>query len=319
MASPLLLLLALLPAPPDSLRPTSPDHRLALAYANDLFFGTDYYFTQGIILDWVSPALARSPANHLLPKGPAGSTRYHGLALRADGYTPTSIVDAHIRVGDRPYAAYVYLSAYRISNQMVSRQRLTTALEVGYIGPATGGKFVQTELHELIHYDKPQGWGYQIRSDAVLGYRASYEKQLLAAGRAAELIGTAEGSLSTLRTYAAAGLRLRAGAFDSYFASLGTAGPRGRAGLRPWQVYAEGTLSEYLVGYDASMQGGLLDRSSPYVLKSSEIRRRVLHGTGSLVVARQGLSFTATAVYLGHEFVGGRVHRWGVLTLARAF
>ncbi|MDJ0367861.1 lipid A deacylase LpxR family protein [Hymenobacter sp. H14-R3] len=319
MAPSLLLLLALLPTPPDSLRPLSPDRRLAITYANDFFFATDYYFTQGITLDWVSPVLARSPANYLLPRGPASSTHYHGLALRYDGYTPLSIVDKRIRVGDRPYAAYFYVSMYRINNQIVKKQRLTTALELGYIGPAAGGKLIQTKLHELTHYDLPQGWGYQIRSDAVLGYRATYEKQLLAAGRAAALIGTADASLGTLRTYAAAGLRLRAGLFDPYFASLGTAALRSRAGLRPWQVYAEGTLTEYLVGYDASLQGGLLNRSSPYVLKNSQIRRGVLHGTGSLVVAHKGLSFMATATFIGPEFAGGRRHRWGTLGLARAF
>jgi lipid A 3-O-deacylase len=319
MALPLLLLLALLPTPPDSLRPTSPDRRLAATYANDFFFGTDYYFTQGITLDWTSPALAHSPANYLLPKGPSHSTRYHGLALRYDGFTPLSIVDKRIRKGDRPYSAYFYVLMYRVSNQAAKKQRLTTALELGYIGPAAGGKFIQTKLHELTHYDRPQGWDYQIRSDAVLGYRAAYEKQLLAAGRAAALIGTAEASLSTLRTYAAAGLRLRVGLFDSYFASLGPAGPRSRAGLRSWQVYAEGTLTECLVGYDASLQGGVLNHSNPYVLKNSQIRRGVLHGAGSLVVAHNGLSFTATATYVGPEFAGGRSHRWGVVGLARAF
>ncbi len=319
MALPLLLLLALLPAPPDSLRPTSPDHRLAYTYANDLFFGTDYYFTQGMTLDWVSPVLAHSPVNYLLPKGPAGSTRYHGLALRSDGYTPLSITDAHIRMGDRPYAAYFYVSLYRVSNQIVKKQRLTTAVEVGYIGPAAGGKFIQTKLHELTHNAVPRGWDYQIHGDAVLGYRAAYEKQLLAAGRAAALIGTAEASLSTLRTYAGAGLRLRAGRFDPYFASLGPASSRSRAGLRPWQLYAEGTLSEQLVGYDASLQGGFFNHSSPYVLKNSQIRRAVLHSAGSLVVVHEGLSFTATAVYVGPEFAGGRPHHWGVLALARAF
>jgi lipid A 3-O-deacylase len=317
--APFLLLLALLPALPDSLRPLSPDHRLAYAYANDFFFGTDYYFTQGMTLDWVSPVLARSPANYLLPKGPAHSTRYHGLAVRYDGYTPLSIVDTHIRVGDRPYSAYFYVSMYRVNNQAIKKQRLTTALELGYIGPAAGGKLIQTKLHALTHNDLPQGWGYQIRSDAVLGYRATYEKQLLATGRAAALMGTAEGSLSTLRTYAAAGLRLRVGLFDPYFANLGTAGPRSRVGLRPWQVYAEGTLTEYLVGYDASLQGGLLNRNSPYVLKNSQIHRGVLHGTGSLVVAHNGLSFTATATFIGPEFTGGRRHRWGTVGLARAF
>jgi len=312
--APLLLLLAWLPlAPADSLRPTSPVRHLAFTYANDFFFGTDYYFTQGITFDWASPALARSPVNHLLPRGPAGSTRTHGMALRYDGFTPLSITDARIRVGDRPYAAYFYVSLYRVNNQEGKKQRLTTAVEIGYLGPAAGGKFIQTRLHELTHYPTPLGWDNQVRSDVVLGYRASLDKQLLALGRAAELIGRAETSLGTLYTYAGVGGRLRVGNFTPFFANPdGTRPPR-------WQCYAEATLSGRLVGYDATLQGGVFNRSSPYVLAFSKINHSVLHSTGDLILAHGGLSFTATAVYVGPEFAGGRPHRWGVLGVGREF
>lgn len=307
----LLLLLALLPArpaPPDTLRPTSPVRQLAYTYANDFFFGTDYYFTQGMTLDWSSPALARSPVNKLLPAGPVGSTRTHGIQLRYDGFTPLSITDDFIRVGDRPYSAYLYASLYRRSTQ--PRQRLTTAVEIGFIGPAAGGKVIQTKLHALTHNPTPHGWDYQIRNDAVLGYRVAYDQQLAGIGRWVELIGTAEASASTLYTYASAGGLLRVGCFTPYFAGASRAG---------WQCYGQATLTGCLVGYDATLQGGVFNRSSPYVLAASEVSRAVLHSTGSFVVAHGGLSFTATATYVGPEFAGGRSHRWGVLCVARVF
>ncbi|AMR28262.1 hypothetical protein A0257_14975 [Hymenobacter psoromatis] len=312
--APLLLLLACLPlAPADSLRPTSPVRHLAYTYANDFFFGTDYYFTQGMTFDWASPALARSPINRLLPRGPAGSLRTHGVALRYDGFTPLSITDARIRVGDRPYAAYLYASLYRINNQEGKKQRLTTAVEIGYLGPAAGGKLIQTKLHELTHNPTPRGWDHQVRSDAVLGYRASLDKQLLALGRAAELIGRAEASLGTLYTYAGVGGRLRVGNFTPFFANANASRPP------RWQCYAEATLSGRLVGYDATLQGGLFNRSSPYILAFSQLSHTVLHSTGGVVLAHGGLSFTATAVYVGAEFAGGRTHRWGVVGVGRDF
>ena len=310
MAS-LLLLLAWLPlAPADSLHPTSPVRRLAYHYANDFFFGTDYYFTQGMTFDWACPALARSPANYLLPRGPAGSVRTHGVALRYDGFTPLSITDARIRKGDRPYAVYGYFSLYRVANQANKKQRLTTAVEIGYLGPAAGGKFVQTKLHELTHNPTPRGWDNQVHSDAVLGYRASFDKQLLALGRAAALVGNVEASLGTLYTYAGAGVRLRTGHFTPYFADVVPAS---------WQLYTEATLSGRLVGYDASLQGGVFNRSSPYVLAFSQVNHAVLHSSGGVVLTHKGFSFTATAVFVGPELVGGRSHRWGVLALAREF
>ncbi|RZK53707.1 MAG: DUF2219 family protein, partial [Hymenobacter sp.] len=215
--------------------------------------------------------------------------------------------------------AYFYASLYRVSLQKATGQRLTTALEVGYLGPAAGGKFVQTKLHELTHNPEPRGWENQIRGDAVLGYRVAYEQRLLAAGHWLELAGGAEASVSTLYTYAEAGGRLRVGWFNSYFANLGVAGPASRAGLRQWQLYAEATLAGRLVGYDATLQGGVFNRYSPYTLSFAEVNHAVGRGTASLVLAHDGLSFAATAVAVGPEFAGGRPHRWGVLAVARAF
>jgi lipid A 3-O-deacylase len=314
MTALLLLLLAGPSAPADSLRPTSPAHRLAFTFANDFFFGIDYYFTQGITLDWVSPALARSPANYLLPKGPAGSTRSHGMALYFNGFTPLDVRDARLRRGDRPYAAYIYTALYRISNQAARRQRLTTALEIGYLGPATGARAIQTKLHEITGFAPPRGWQYQVRSDLVLGYRAVFEKQVLAVGRSAELIGSAEASVGTLYTYAQGGLRLRAGRFQPYFAGLAPAGP-----VRPWQCYGEATITEQVVGYDATLQGGVLNHGNPYVLAAGVIRRAVLRGSGGLVVAHGGLRFSATAVFIAPEFAGGLSHRWGAVGVEKVF
>lgn len=311
----LFLLVALLPPPPDSLPHRSP-RRLAYTYANDFFFGTDYYFTQGMTLDLVSPALARLPTRWLLARGPAGSTSYYGAHLRYDGFTPLRIEDDFIRVGDRPYAAYFYASLYRVCLQPAKGQRLTTALEIGYLGPAAGGKFIQTKLHELTHNPEPRGWDYQIRGDAILGYRLAYEQRLLATGRGLEVAGGVEASVGTLYTYASASGRLRLGWFNSYFAALDAASSGSRANLRRWQLYAEATVAGQLVGYDATLQGGLFNRSSPYTLAAGAIQRVVLHSTGSLVLARASWSLTATATYVGPEFTGGRPHRWGVLGVA---
>ena len=305
------------PAPPDTLRPLSPDRLLAYTYANDLFFGTDYYFTQGMTLNWVHPVLARSPVNLLLPSGPAGSTQHHGIRLRYDGFTPLSIRDAAIRVGDRPYAAYLYAALYRAASQR--QQRLTTALEIGFIGPAAGGKGLQIKLHELTRNARPLGWDYQISNDLVLGYRARYERLLLAAPGTAELLGTAEASLGTLYTNGSAGLHLRAGRLNTYFANLGGVSPASRPGRRPWQVYGESTAEIRAIGYDASLQGGLLNRSSPYTLATRDVRRAVLRGTVGFVLAHNGLRFAATATQVSPEFAGGRWHRWGQLGLTVAW
>ncbi len=321
----LLLFLLLLAAPgraqtqPDTLHPTSPDRLLRYTYANDFLGRTDYYFTQGMTLTLVLPSLARLPTQRLLLRGPAGSTQYHGVALRYDGFTPLRIQDPFIRVGDRPYASYFYASFFRVSNQPTRRQRLTTALDVGFIGPGTFAKEFQQAIHRATNNPEPRGWDYQIRTDAVLGYRVTYERQLLAVGRFAEVLGTAEASASTLYTYAGAGAQLRLGLLQPYFSSLGVAGAGSRAGQPHWQLYGYSSLQGRLVGYDATLQGGIFNQSNPYELPASAVARAVLRNTTGLVLAHKGFSLEANSTWISPEFDGARTHRWGQLVVTAAF
>ena len=301
------------PVPADTLHPIGPDRLLSYTYANDLFFRTDYYFTQGMTLTLVHPALARLSVRHLLLSGPRGSTQHYGLRLRYDGFTPLRIQDPFIRLGDRPYAAYGYASFFRISNQPARHQRLTTALELGFIGPAAGGKELQTAIHRATGNAEPRGWDFQIRNAPIVGYHLAFEKQLAAASGHVELLGTTEASLSTLYTYASTGLRLRAGWLNPYFSSLGL------TGQSSWQLYGQANLEGRLIGYDATLQGGLFTSNDPYTLAAGAIRRTVLRSSGGLVLAHEKLSFEATVTWTSPEFVGGRTHRWGLLGVTVAF
>ncbi|QNH62160.1 lipid A deacylase LpxR family protein [Hymenobacter sediminicola] len=289
---------------------TSPDRLVYYTFANDAFFRTDYYFTQGQTLTLVLPALRHSPVNRILGPVPTGSIRYHGIRLRYDGFTPLRIQDPFIRVGDRPYASYWYADFFRVANQPTRKFRLTTALNLGFMGPAAGAKGFQTKLHEWLDAPTPRGWDYQIRNDLVLGYAARAEKQLLAVGRGAELIGSADASLGTLYTYAGAGARLRVGLLNPYFDNLGVSGPASRAGQRRVQLYAEGQLEGRLVGYDATLQGGLFRSDNPYTLPANAISRTVARSTATLGLGYAGVRLEASAVQISPEFNGARSHKW---------
>lgn len=294
---------------PDSAQ-TSPDRLVYYTFANDAFFRSDYYFTQGQTLLLVLPGLQHSPVNRILGPVQAGSTRYHGIRLHYDGFTPLRIQDPFIRVGDRPYASYWYADFFRVANQPTRKFRLTTALNLGFMGPAAGAKGFQTKLHEWLDAPTPRGWDYQIRNDLVLGYEAYAEKQLLAVGRGAELIGSAGASLGTLYTYAGAGARLRVGLLNPYFDNLGVSGPAMRAGQRRVQLYAEGQLEGRLIGYDATLQGGLLRSDNLYTLPASAISRTVARSTATLGLGYEGVRLEVSAVRVSPEFDGARSHKW---------
>lgn len=306
------------PSPADTLRPLSPARLLRYTYANDLFFRTDYYFTQGMTLALVHPALARLPVRHLLAAGPVGSAQQHGVMLRYDGFTPLRIQDAFIRVGDRPYAAYLYASFFRVSNHAGRHQRLTTALELGFIGPAAGGREFQTAIHRVTGNAEPRGWNYQIRNAPVVGYQVAFERQL-ASVQHIDIRGHAEASLGTLYTYAGTGLHLRVGKISPYFANSGVVNVRHAAAPESWQLYGEASMEGRLIGYDATLQGSPFTNLNPYTLPAGDVRRAVLRSSGGVVLAHGGLRFAATATWVSPEFAGGRSHRWGQLGITRAF
>lgn len=291
---------------------------VAYTFANDAYFRTDYYFTQGMTGSVVLPALRQLPGARLLRWGPAGGLSHYGLRLRYDGFTPLRIQDDFIRRGDRPYAAYLYADLFRATTR--GHRRLTTALSLGVIGPAAGAKGFQTKLHALLGAPTPRGWDYQVRNDLVLGYAARLEQRLLGLGRAVELIGGGTAALSTLRTYAGADARLRLGLLNPYFANLGVA-PRAAqgTGLQRVQLYAEAQVETRLIGYDATMQGGLLRRDNPYTLSARDLKRGVLQATGTLGLGYAGLRLTASAVQISPEFRGSRLHRWTQLGLLIGF
>lgn len=266
--------------PKDSTQ-VSADRVLEYSFANDAFLRTDYYYTQGMTLLLVSPALRQSPVNRVLGPGPGGSTLHHGIRLHYDGFTPLRIQDPFIRVGDRPYASYIYADLLRVATHPGRRLRLTTALNVGLLGPGAGAKGFQTKFHELLGAPTPRGWDYQVQTDVVLGYEARVEKQVLALGRMAEFNGMASASLGTLQTYAAAGTTLRVGWRQPTFEGLGVVNRATRGGRGRVPAYGQAQVEGRLVGYNATLQGGLFNRRSPYVLPASAVRRAVAQSRGA--------------------------------------
>ncbi|TYZ08848.1 lipid A deacylase LpxR family protein [Hymenobacter lutimineralis] len=306
------------PVPPDSLRLGS-DRLIGYTFANDAYFRTDYYFTQGMTGTSIHPALARLPTHHLLRLGRAKGTEYFGVRVHYDGFTPLRIQDAFIRVGDRPYASYLYADFFRTLNRPTRHLRLTTGLQLGVIGPAAGAKGFQTKLHKWLGAPTPRGWDYQIQNDLVLGYMGRLEGRLAHVGRAVELIGGATASLGTLRTYAGADARLRVGLLNPYFANLGVSSRANRQQLRRVQLYTEARLEGRVVGYDATLQGGLLRRDNPYELPAQAISRTVAIGTGTLGLGYAGVRLETSAFWISPEFAGARSHKWTQFSLLVGF
>lgn len=135
---------------------------------NDLFYGLDQHYTNGLRLLWVPDGEAIPPkwARNLIRKVPwfrnQGTLR-HGYAFGQSMFTPSDITVAKPPSDERPYAGWLYSS---IGLGVESGKVLDLlALTVGMVGPSALAKQGQKFIHEISDSDEPQGWDTQLANE----------------------------------------------------------------------------------------------------------------------------------------------------------
>jgi lipid A 3-O-deacylase len=285
---------------------------LKINFDNDILNNTDMYYTNGIRIDLISPLMQKVPFSGLMIPYWSRATNYYGLSVLQNMYTPSTTKTGGIHYGDRPYAAFLCLAMFKISNDAAHRFRQTSELDIGVIGPSSLGEFVQKSFHDNTpNNNEPLGWEYQIQDDLVLNYNVTFEKGILIRPRT-EVNLTAAGALGTLYTNMEGGFYFRTGLVNPYFANLGLSKKAisEENGLRPIQVFFFLRSSARLVGYDATLEGGMLNHSSPYTISPKDISRVMLESSGGFSLVYRGFRFDAEQYLLSPEFHEGRWHLW---------
>ncbi len=275
-------------------------------YDNDYFTKSDEYYTQGITLDYVHPAIGKMFLAKLLWK-PYNSIPQYGVSVNLFGYTPTSIASDSILYGDRPFDANISFKTFLIQTDAVKRQQVSSAFSVGVMGPWALGYEIQHGIHKWLKNSLPHGWQYQIKNDVIINYQVNYEKQLLNAENYFLLNTTAELRLGTLNNRASGGLNFMAGLFNKRFVSI-AAKPKAE-----YYFYAQGRGN--VVGYDASLQGGLFNRSSPYTIAVADVSRFTFQTDAGVIINFKKLYLSYTQSFLTKEFSAGKYHRWGGVSI----
>jgi hypothetical protein len=144
----------------------------------------------------------------------------------------------------------------------------------------------------------------------VLNYQFNYEKQLLALKNYLYLSADGMVRAGTLSNKASVGITLMGGYFDMPF-SLGT-----RKKIR---LYGYDHPELNLVVYDATLQGGVFNHSSPYVLSGKDITRVVFRNNWGIVLQVNGLYLEYFQSFLTKEFESGLEHRYGGIQVGIGF
>lgn len=277
---------------------------LRLQYENDVFRKTDQYYTQGVYAEVLLPALRGNPVNYILVR-PSGWRMQYGLAVELNAYTPTSIVADTILTGDHPYAGAMMLRSFSIATDTVRRQRISTTLTLGVIGPAAGGEAIQKGIHSATGDAQPRGWQYQVANDVIVNYRLQYEKNLLQVGGYLSLDGVATVDAGTLLTQGGVGLTLMAGYFSSAYSDAS----------QDFQAYVYVHPQGRVVGYEATLQGGLFNSNSAYTIPAGDVERLVLQNRYGMVLRYRNVYLEGFVTNITRRFSTGAPHAWAGVQL----
>lgn len=297
-----------------SFRNINSDRYFRLHYENDFFTATDYYYTQGINLEYVHPALKKLGYQKFLFHLSNSKLKY-GLSLEDNGYTPTSIRHEEIIYNDRPFAAALFLKPFLIALDSVKQQRTSSSVSIGIMGPRAGGEQMQKSIHKWLNNIEPLGWQHQVANDVIVNYQIEHEKKLIAA-RHYFLVSTyAQANVGSFNDNVRAGFTLMLGHFYSPFEQTKSNFAKGFK-FR-FHVYEQPLVS--LIGFDATLQGGLFNRTSPYTISSASITRITFQNNFGAVFNIGKIYLEYFQSILTKEFSTGKYHRWGGVRIGFAF
>lgn len=209
---------------------------LTFQVENDLFanfVNTDRHYTNGLQAAWLSRPKTDLPAwladfssppfySLLFPTGNFDNKSHRvGVALGHAIFTPDDTTVTTPQPNDRPYAAWLHMT---FSLQSVRSSTITGEawqdqwkLDLGMVGPAAGGEFVQNEWHGLIGADDAKGWDNQIKNEP--GINLSFERAWRSStfvtpeiiGLETDVIPYTIVALGNVQTYAGFGATFRLG------------------------------------------------------------------------------------------------------------
>ena len=271
-------------------------------YENDYFAATDKNYTQGYSFELVVPFLKANPVNYLFFKPKDVEVRY-GLAIEHIGFTPDDYEFPEIQFGDRPFASAIMLKSFMIATNEAKKSRFTSSFNLGIIGPGAFGKEMQVGIHEATGNKIPLGWRNQIKNDIVVNYEVGYEKQLVKYKNIFSLQANLNAKVGTLFTNGSVGINSTFGIINAPFLSTNE---RNRFKL---YAYAQPILS--VVGYDATLQGGLFNKQSPYTISAGDVERFTGQFNYGIVLKTKTLYFEYSRSMITREFESGDSYKWG--------
>jgi hypothetical protein len=216
---------------------------------------------------------------------------------------------------DRPYAAYLLATNYSVLINPSKYLKIYNEIGIGIMGPAAGGRQVQTFVHTVIGSSLPNGWEFQLRNAFLIDYQFRIEKGFFNDWIARHFIPFAKIRVGTLTDRIGIGLMTK---FGNTYKSLGEVADGKNLHKRfIWEWVFEANL--HGVFYDATLQGGLFNGNEVIKLKKQDTISRQYQ-------LRMGVNLYYRSFYVRYmvkfnsqNFSSGVIHRYGGVNIGVSF
>ena len=290
-------------------------NRLVFEVENDLLFQSDHYYTSGTSLSYLNKKLKYSPAQFILKSKNTEAIRFSGFGVEQRMFTPYSILRPDSIVDDRPYSAYLLATNFSVLINPKKHLKISNELGIGIMGPAGGGEWAQSLVHQIIGSPIPIGWENQLKNAFLIDYQFRIEKGFFGDWTANHIIPFAKARVGTLTDRIGLGLLIKFGNVNKTLAEYGH--PEKYKNRFVWQWVLETNLQG--VFYDATLQGGLFNGDEAIDLARQETISRQYQ-------VRMGVNFYYKSLYLRYminfnsqDFISGVIHRYGSLNIGVSF
>jgi hypothetical protein len=205
-------------------------HFVKLNQANDLFtywFQSDREYSDGVNIEVAHRIFNNKVANFCLIGFKNTIYKDFSLAISQDMYTPKNTGTDTVIYNDRPYAAQLYFTYAKYTNDFWRGRKLKARAFIGVQGPIAFGEQAQNKVHRWIDNPTANGWEHQLSNGLVLDYELQYMQQIPLVSHITEIHGFARARVGALYNAAEVGFRFKIGHYtDSYTNFYGIVNPK---------------------------------------------------------------------------------------------
>ena len=283
---------------------------------NDFFFGTDQYYTAGEAFSYTHSRLKNTPAQLLMRKREVDNISFNGFGIEHRMFTPYSTIFPDSISNDRPYSSYLMITNFSVLIKPMQHLKMSTEIGIGALGPAAGGKQIQSAIHQIIDSARPIGWGNQLNNSFIIDYQFRIEKGFFMPWIANHLVPIGEVRVGTLQNKLAVGLMIKFGNSIKYLSGINVV--TNKKNKLIWDWVFEAKFKE--VFYDATLQGGLMNGDElDKTLNTKNVLSTQYHFRTGVNIYYSGIFLRLMINYNSTDFASGISHQYGSINLGFAF